>query len=65
MEMLLAPLQAGPLVGGPELLTTLVVVIVALLLVRFMLGLAIKVAFVVAVLLGILWLFGAIPFLSL
>lgn len=49
--------------GLPGLLTTIVVAVIALLAVRFLLNVALKVAILAAVVVGVLWLLGALTIL--
>ncbi len=56
-----APLQELP--GLPGLLSTLIVVAVVILVGRFLLNVALKIVIVAAVIVGLLWLIGALSVL--
>lgn len=55
------PLQELP--GLPGLLSTLIVVAVVILVGRFLLNVALKIVVVAAIVVGVLWLFGALSLL--
>lgn len=56
-----APLQELP--SLPGLLSTLIVVAVVILVGRFLLNVALRIVVVAAVVVGLLWLFGALSLL--
>lgn len=60
MSSLLGLLQALPAVGSPDAVVTLVVVIVALFVAKLLLGMALRIAILVALVAGALWLLSAI-----
>lgn len=60
---LTVPLQFVPDFGLPGLLSTLIIIVVALLVVRVLLNVAVKVAVVAAVIIGLLWFFGLLRFI--
>ena len=57
------PLQLVPDFGLPGILSTLIIVVDALLVVRVLLNVAVKVAVVAAVVVGLLWFFGLLRFI--
>ena len=63
MEAAVVPLQLIPEFGLPGILSTLVIVVIALLVARVLLNVAVKVAIVAAVVVGVLWFFGLLRFL--
>lgn len=63
METVLTPMQLLPGLGLPGVLSTVVIVILVLLVARFLLNVAFKIAVLAAVVIGVLWLFGAVSVL--
>ncbi|MFB6192422.1 MAG: hypothetical protein ABEI11_03780 [Haloarculaceae archaeon] len=61
------PLQLLPDVGLPGLLVTLVLLVIAIVVLRTVLGIALKVAIAAGIVVALLWLFGVlrfVPFLA-
>lgn len=63
MNALAVPLQLVPEFGLPGILSTLVIVVLAIIVIRVVLSIALRVAVVGAVVLGILWFFGLLRFI--
>lgn len=63
MDPVTVPLQLIPEFGVPGILSTLVIVVIALLVARVLLNVAVKVAVVAAVVVGVLWFFGLLRFI--
>ncbi|WP_255148752.1 hypothetical protein [Halorarius halobius] len=62
MEPVVAPIQLIPEFGVPGILSTLVIIVVALLVARVLLNVAVKVAIAAAIVVGLLWFFGLLRF---
>ncbi|WP_255197219.1 hypothetical protein [Halorarius litoreus] len=63
MDLVATPLQLIPEFGIPGILSTLVIVVIALLVARVLLNVAVKVAIVAAIVVGVLWFFGLLRFI--
>jgi len=63
MNTLAVPLQLVPEFGVPGILSTLVIVVLAIVVARVVLSIALRVAVVGAVVVGILWFFGLLRFI--
>ncbi|WP_435197158.1 hypothetical protein [Natronomonas sp. EA1] len=67
MYEFLTPMQLVPSFGLPGILSTLIIAIIALVVLRFVLNIALKIAVIAGIVVAVLWFFGLlrfVPFLA-